>query len=78
LATGLIDLAACSVASSACLRNLIESSSDMLFAELPYSVYFAYPLLDLIGQLVKATGSFRVAYLIGQTAALDNVVLNPD
>jgi hypothetical protein len=71
-----MDLAACSVASSACLRNLIESLSDMLLAGPPFSVYFARPFLDLIGEFIEPTRRFRVSYLGCQTTALDDLALN--
>jgi hypothetical protein len=39
------------------------------------AVYFAGALPNLIGQLVKSPRRCRIAYLSGQAAALDNLVL---
>ena len=41
-------------------------------------VYFSGALLDLVSQIVKETGCFRVVDLGGQAAALDDLVLNLD
>jgi hypothetical protein len=48
----------------------------MLLAGVSFLIYFARTPLNLIGQFMKPTRGFRVGYLIGQTATLDNLVLN--
>jgi hypothetical protein len=42
----------------------------------PFSVYFARPFLDLIGEFIEPTRRFRVSYLGRQTTALDDLALN--